>query len=607
MAQSLHNMYRTIYLTALLSSMAISASAQKIKYKELFPLLNDKKYEEAAPTLAQYLSDPKNSEDANANLQMGLMLEYHFLRYDIISDSSRLYTSGDSAVAFLEKAKGLINEKELKKRDEYYQDFFRRDLRTGEFGIKVSDVHLDIEKKLTAINDRVALVKDLHQSAKGVRKNDAAARDVYRSIVADFENRHQMLLQVSEAQMEQLENLEQVGAASKGQADALEKLGKKLSAGGYYQEVELRSIEQYGVDGQEELASEAGQVALWDYEEWARNAQSEITGAVALFKSMMVKHLQSLAQQEAQLNEGVDVEIPPFSNELISQFQQYDPSSRTQKLLEAMGMHMQLRKLLDTAVNVTLKDSSQVGAQLRIYTEGADLSSTLSKHMASLREADWSVEKQSYPAFFEAMAATYGLPAEYVQNTMSSVDSKKEIAETAVAFWQERDQWGVVEDRKVALYTQTESEPESDILTLRVLLDSEQEKVVYGIDLQSERGFVSSFGVDRTLQWTHDFELPGMEYATFQQDTLPTVVGNNSFYIFAPSKEEENLAVVSVAKDGVLKWKNLITVSKKPLSFQFDDLTQELTIFMYPEDQLPLDDSVADLGYVVIDRTGNAR
>ena len=63
--------------------------------------------------------------------------------------------------------------------------------------------------------------------------------------------------------------------------------------------------------------------------------------------------------------------------------------------------------------------------------------------------------------------------------------------------------------------------------------------------------------------------------------------------------------MVSYTTSGQLNWGTVVTISKEPVDFKFDDLTQELTILLYPEEQLPLDSD--ELGYVVIDRTGNAR
>jgi len=69
----------------------------------------------------------------------------------------------DSAVTFLDKAYNTITEKELKKNGEYYQMYSRRDLRTGEFGIKLSDVRLDLET-------RVSLLKERKETAKEAKK-----------------------------------------------------------------------------------------------------------------------------------------------------------------------------------------------------------------------------------------------------------------------------------------------------------------------------------------------------------------------------------------------------------------------------------------------------
>ena len=162
------------------------AQAQKVKYKTLFPLLEAKNYTEAIPQLKTFLADDKNSDHPNANLQMGMWLESRFLAYDIVDDSTALYATGDSAVTYLSKAKLLITEKELKKNDKFYQAFFRRDLRTGEFGIKISDVHLDIEKKVESVQERLDDVKNMHRNVMKVEDNHKAAMEAYKELVAQY-------------------------------------------------------------------------------------------------------------------------------------------------------------------------------------------------------------------------------------------------------------------------------------------------------------------------------------------------------------------------------------------------------------------------------------
>jgi len=55
---------------------------------------------------------------------------------------------------FYDKAFKGITEKELRKNDEYYEAYLRRDLRTGKFVIKLSDVQLDIDNKVHFLKEK---------------------------------------------------------------------------------------------------------------------------------------------------------------------------------------------------------------------------------------------------------------------------------------------------------------------------------------------------------------------------------------------------------------------------------------------------------------------
>ena len=52
-----------------------AALGQKVKYKELYPLLESRQYDLAIPLLRKYILDPKGQVNANAHLQMALYLE----------------------------------------------------------------------------------------------------------------------------------------------------------------------------------------------------------------------------------------------------------------------------------------------------------------------------------------------------------------------------------------------------------------------------------------------------------------------------------------------------------------------------------------------------
>ena len=134
---------RLFFVLILFLVSGYSALGQKIKYKELFVLLNAKDYDNAEPFLKRYLK--ANDDNPNAYLFMAIIYEYKAGKVDILKETKRYVMNLDSAVYFYGMASKGMTEKEVSRNEDYYQMDSRRDFRTGEFGIKLSDVVLRIE------------------------------------------------------------------------------------------------------------------------------------------------------------------------------------------------------------------------------------------------------------------------------------------------------------------------------------------------------------------------------------------------------------------------------------------------------------------------------
>ncbi|MEO9485387.1 MAG: hypothetical protein ABJG47_18150 [Ekhidna sp.] len=592
--------------TILFILFLFGAQAQKIKYKDLYPILAAKNYEEGGPKLIQFLSDIKNQEEANANLQMGLWLESRFLSYDVVNDSSRVYQVGDSAVFYLEKAKGQIDEKELKKKDEYYQAFFRRDLRTGEFGIKVSDVHLDIEKKVEAIETRIADVKEMHRKVVRVENNQSEAMESYKALTTQFAVYSNMLIGADQAVQEIISKIEESGTLGMENAKSVQELAVKLGSDKYSQDPMLKSIDQFGVDGMNAANLRSGPIEIWNFQSWASEARSEILGGVALFKTMVKNHADELRSQKEKVKKSQSEDISDFPDNLKEQFAKYDPESTVEKLLKIEMYEARIIKQVDLQLNPSLMDSSLIGSQLEIYEAAFADAKEMNVLVESITSEDLEISKKKYTDYIESFFQTYVTASKYVLEMQNWSRRHVKWLGDAVEFWSEKNQWGIdAENEEVVYPLFVQDSPESGLMTMNVPVKSPEEVVAYGADLNAKKGFIASFGPDRIVKWKLEFDLPGVEAVNYASDSIPTIAGSESFYIYNSSIQENNFVVVSYTPDGRLNWGTVVSINKEPVDFKFDDLTQELTILLYPEEQLPLDSD--ELGYVVIDRTGNAR
>lgn len=598
---------KPLVLAAILLSANITF-AQKIKYKDLFPTLSAKNWEQGGPQLKLFLSDPKNADEANANLQLGLMMEEAFYKQDAAKDTVALFSAGDSAVFFLEKAKTLITEKELKKNDEYYQAFFRRDLRTGKFGIKVSDVHLDIEDKVEAIEQRMTNARDLDKKVKEVDVKNKDVQDKYNQIVSNYSEYNMLLLGADDEAIALLQEIKNDAAEVKKLANDVKEVATSLKTEKYSGDVVVKEIANYGTDGTTSADITSGTIELWDYENWAFEANSEINGSVGLFKTMVSNYSTAIREKKEQVKKSVDVEVDTLSQELINLFDKYDPESTVKNLLLVEASEVRIMKMVDLSINKALQDSSLVGAQLEIFENALAEATQMNLALQSINIEDLSTAKIHYPDYINSFFQKHGTASNYVTEMRTWANRQRGWMASSVDYWKERNRWGIVfvegePEKKIALFVQ--DAPESEFFTIGVPVSNNEEVITYGANYGTKMGFVYGFDEGRNSKWTLEYDLPGDGNFQLSTDTIPTTIGSLSFYLMNAGVEENNFALVSFNQAGVLNWSTVVTVPKPPVDFKFDDITQELTILLYPEEDLPLAND--ELGYIVIDRTGNAR
>jgi hypothetical protein len=319
-------MTQSIRLTILLFvSVCATAYGQKVKYKDVFALLNTKQYEVAEPFLKQYLKD--NTDNPNAYLFMAMVYQDKAEKSDLLKQTQIQLALLDSALLFYDKAYKSLTEKEIKRNSEYYQAYSRRDLRTGEYGVKLSDVQVDIEKRVEVLRNKVDLVKITEQAFSKASALYNRANDDYRSLQERYKTTNKLLLRANDGLVSELTTLGIQYDSSifyfKKYKDNLPLVGKT----GYQQELVIKNIEQLS-DGGKEVDFFTDEVHLWNYKKFADQTIQTINNEIVPLRQSLVAYDSELNKLRNKLNQdslSVNQDLAKIIDKMMmNQLQKFD-------------------------------------------------------------------------------------------------------------------------------------------------------------------------------------------------------------------------------------------------------------------------------------------
>jgi hypothetical protein len=290
-----------------------SAFGQKVKYKDIFGLLSAKQYESAEPFLKRYLKD--NTDNPNAYLYMGIIYQERANKEDILKNTRKTIAYMDSSIYFFDKAYKGLTEKEVKRNDEYYQIYNRRDLRTGEFGVKLSDIQFDLEKKMEGLRekiDRVKMIKYYFSLADSFyRKSNI----VYQALQKAFPGEKELYLRSDESTLQQLNSLATRYDSSMKAFDNYKASSANLgSKSGYNQVITKNEIKNFKTDGGSSANFYLDDLQVWDYKLFADKARQVIEKEI----NPMREHLISYDIEINKLREKLNNDSVSVRNDLTS-------------------------------------------------------------------------------------------------------------------------------------------------------------------------------------------------------------------------------------------------------------------------------------------------
>jgi len=408
---------KVFYIFLVFSLFAANAFSQKVKYKDLFILLNAKQYDQAEPFLKRYLKD--NDDNPNAYLFMGNIYNDKSAKRDILLETDLMLQDMDSAVFFYHKAISGLTEKEVSKNEEYYEAYSRRDLRTGKFEIKLSDVKFDIEKKIQNSNDRKERIKTLILQYKG---SEAAYEKVRKDFIAvqdSFPGIKEFYLRSNARLVEKLKKIALDYDAFLNSFNDYKATSKLLGKTGYNQVLDQSDIQDFKKDGTTSSDFTKDDLKIWDYKRWALFNLEIIEKEVAPLLETLISYDISINKlREKLIKDSISVakDVTELMEKLLnSNLKKFDDDPLP---MAVFGLKISELEYSSTVIsNKPLKDSANVNLLLKCLELEFEALHKMDSLANLLSERHIEADEENYKHFVLNAYGSLAVLKSYIRTT----------------------------------------------------------------------------------------------------------------------------------------------------------------------------------------------
>jgi hypothetical protein len=396
--------------------MAFISQAQKVKYKDILFLLKSKQYEQAEPFLKRYIRD--NKPNPNAHLFMGFVYQDKAEKNDYLLHTDVLLLNSDSAIYFLDLAYKGITQRDLKDEEEYGM-YSRRDLRSGNFEIKLSDVQFDIETRIKNIKERKEKVKIAKSFFADAQSQYNRAQQLFKTIQDGYASSKQLYLRADDDLLKKLTRLSQTYDSVTTTFASYRSSNQSLGKSGYNQSLEAKEIRDFKTDGNDEVDFLKESVRVWDYKRWADGVSTSITKEILPIRENLVSYdieINKLRDKVKRDSVSVKNDLTKLVNRLLlDQLKRYDPLPMP---MAVFGMKIaELEYGSERSEHRVFRDSADL--QLRLILLRSELSalSRLDSISNQLNQIDFTEAEKDYAHFVSHAYGTAGVLKNLIHST----------------------------------------------------------------------------------------------------------------------------------------------------------------------------------------------
>jgi len=560
-----------------------TAYGQKVKYKDIWALLNTKQYDAAEPFLRKYLQE--NTDNPNAFLYMGIIFQEKSLKEDVLKNTSRAISGMDSAIVYFDKAYKTITEREVKKNSDLYQAYNRRDLRTGEFGVKLSDIQFDLEKRMEGLReriDRIKMIKHYFSLSDTLYKKSVT---LFKTIQEGSPGLKEFYLRADENTVKTLTALSVRFDSCLKAFDNYKSSTATLGKTGYNQTMSLREIADFKTDGISPSNFYQDDVQVWDYKSFAVSATKAIESEVFPMREQLVNYdieINKLREKLSAESVSVKTELAKLTDKLlIEKMKKYDSKPLPMLVFAAKVADLEYRSTV--LENKALSDSTNVHMQLNSLTKEFSYLDRLDSAASVLSPEEIDKKSADYEYFIQNTFNTTAVLKSYMDGLKQYTVRERKTKEAELASRKEALRWIISGSDSIPLFLES---TDSRFKPLAVVEEKFTAGLVYADSLDPS-GYLYTINSSRTQEVKVSFPVEKLSFkasrlSSIKATTLSDAAGQIYFVlVFSDRGDKENKFATTLAKiyrsDG-LAWSMNYRLEFVPKDIIFKQDTGELSI-----------------------------
>ncbi len=566
------------FILFLVAVSSVVASGQKVKYKDLMVLLNAKQYDQAEPFLKKYLAE--NDDNPSAYLFMGIIYQEKSAMNDVLKQTDLLINNIDSAISFYNTSFPKITEKDVKKNDENYLMYTRRDLRTGEFGIKLSDIQLDIETRTKALKERKERVKKLvnyYQQAEAIYTR---SNSYYKNLQSKFNTKKDLYLQADDKLILELDQLASTFDSSQVAFKNYKTTSQALGKTGYNQIIDLQEIKDFKKEGSAMSDFMMDDLKLWDYTEWAKKTVRIIRDEVYPLRHELIAFDAEINKlREKVKKDSVTVETKELINSpVFDGLKKWDDNPMPSSLFQMKIA--ELRYASDLVAEATLITNEDISKKITLIKHQQVLLKDVDSLANTLVKRDWEKDAINYKNFITSTYGTTSVLKNLVKATHGyatrEMDVKKKELEDNMSLLK----WVISESDSIPLFKDVPDESKYKPLVIA-------ETHTAGVKVVNSllTGYFYTVTPARTAELKVNFPI---DTATIKPRNLPLIKGlsiavtEQTYYILFYSESKVDgktpVTLARISRLAGLEWSVVFPVELTPVELKFTTATGELSI-----------------------------